>query len=171
MELKKVNSPAIRNYAKKEEVSKKDLKKATPHKWIVAASTGIITLFYASPKRSIYHIGVIFGCIEIAKEYNYTPLFHTLNSIMDVFYYATLVFVFGFFISLILKLFNNNSDENKKKKIDNALKSFLIIGLVFLVLTIVLVFILKQDIPAFFEGGIKQDISVFSPNTIMNSNI
>ena len=157
MELKKVTTETTKNYAKKEEITKKDLKKFTPYKWIVAASSGIVTLFYTSPKRSIHQIGVVFGCIEIARNYNYTPLFHTLNSIMDVLYYGAWIFGISFVLSLLIGIFGIK-DEEKDKKMQKIIKTMLILGIILGVLTGILVLILKQDIPAFFEGGVKQEI-------------
>ncbi len=157
MELKKVTTETTQNYAKKEEITKKDLKKFTPYKWIVAASAGIVTLFYTSPKRSIHQIGVVFGCIEIAHNYNYTPLFHALNGAMDVLYYGTWIFGVGFVLSLLIGIFGIK-DEEKNKKMQKVIKTMLIIGVILGVLTGILVFVLKQDLPAFFEGGVKKDL-------------
>ena len=76
MELKKVSNYTKKEYAKKEEITKKELKNNTPVKWITASALGLTTLIYNSPKSSIHRIGVVFGCIEIAHNYNYTSTFH-----------------------------------------------------------------------------------------------
>ena len=157
MELKKVSNKTVKNYAKIEQITKKELKKATPHKWIVAAAAGIVTLFYTSPKRSIHQIGVVFGCIEIAHNYNYTPLFNSLNGIMDIFYYGTWILGISFVLSLLIGIFRKE-DEEKHKKMSKILKYLLIMGIISAIITGILVFILKQDIPAFFEGGVKKDL-------------
>ena len=64
MEFKKVTGNASREYAKVDEITKKELKSAIPKKWIVASGAGVVTLLYSSPKFSPLKIGVVFGCMS-----------------------------------------------------------------------------------------------------------
>lgn len=157
MELKKVSNQINKNYAKKEQVTKKDLRKSVPQKWIVAASAGLVTLFFKTSEKSIYQIGVVFGCIEIKEDYNYSSLFNTLNGIMDFFYYATIVVLISSFISIFIGFLTK--DPEKQKKIANVSKFLCIAFIVLLIITAVLVVVLKMDISAFYEGGVKKVVN------------
>ncbi|MGN1331057.1 MAG: hypothetical protein ACI4VN_07000 [Clostridia bacterium] len=152
MELKKVTTQTNKNYAKKENITKKELKSATPNKWIVAASAGIVTLFYTSPKTSIYQIGVVFGCMEMN---NYTPLYDTLDTAMNFFYYTTRIAGISFLLTLIVGIFIIR-DDKKNKKVVKMVKCLLLITLILAIITEILVLILELDIPAFYVGGVKQ---------------
>ena len=60
MELKKVNAIVSKGYAKKDEISKKEVRKFTPTKWLTASAAGLVTLLYTSHKNSIHKIGIVF---------------------------------------------------------------------------------------------------------------
>ena len=83
MELKKREEAVKKEYAKKDEISTKELKKFTPHKWVVASALGITSLFYANPNSIFGSIGVVFGCIEIQPS-NYSNLWHGLNFVSNL---------------------------------------------------------------------------------------
>ena len=161
MELKSVSKASTRNYAKKEDVSKKDLKASTPQKWIVAASTGIVTLFYSSSNKSLNQVGVVFGCIKMIEHYNYTSLYYTINHFMDIFYYGTWIFGVSFILSLTIGILKLNKENEKSHKRRAAIVKYtLIITLILAGLTGILVFILSQDIPAFYENGVKKIVDI-----------
>ena len=81
MELKKREEASKKNYAKKGELTKSELKSSTPKKWIVASALGVATLFYANPNSFFGNIGVVFGCAQLGVGgYNYSPLWHSLNN-------------------------------------------------------------------------------------------
>lgn len=149
-----------KRYAKKNEISKREIKKYTPTKWITASAMGIVTLLYTSPKNSIRKIGVVFGCIEIAQPgYNYTELYYATNSIMDIFYYVSWILgiVFAFLLGRYVFLKHNYDDEKKKSSV-NYLKKIGIILMVCIIITVTLVITLKLDIKAFYTNGIKQEL-------------
>ena len=167
MELKKVNKVVSKGYAKKDEISKKELKKFTPVKWLTASSIGLVTLLYTSPKNSIHKIGVVFGCISIAEpDYNYTILYHITNSIMDVFYYAS--WIIGIVFVLLLGRYiikKKNYNEEKKKSNNKYLKVLATILIVCIIITSILIIVLKLDISAFYTNGIKQNLNDSYTNT------
>ncbi len=82
MELKKREIINEREYAKKNEVSKSEVKNTIPKKWLVASSIGIVTLLYSNPNSIFGHIGVVFGCISYGNV-NYTPLGQFLNTLSN----------------------------------------------------------------------------------------
>lgn len=157
MELKRVNENISKNYAKKDEISRNEVKKATPMKWIVASSAGLVTLLYTSPKTSIHKIGVVIGCIAIEAEYNYSSLWYTLNTTMDVFYYMSWIWGVAFVLGLIIyKIKQKKFDENRRLKAVENLKILLGIFVTSLVITGALVVFLKMDINAFYTNGKKE---------------
>jgi len=166
MELKKVVNQEKKDYAKKGEVSKKELKSFVPNKWVVASAAGLTVLFYSSPRFSINSIGVVIGCISIIQPgtviVNLTPIHKILDTINSFSaYMATLsgiVFVafaisYGFFK---ISKKDKNLDETTKK--DN-IKTLKVLGIIFIILLIVTfgtAMILETDNPVFYEGGVPK---------------
>ena len=156
MELRKVVGQDVKEYAKKESITKTQLKKVTPNKWIAASAAGLVTLLYTSPKNSINKIGVVIGCVSLAvgEITNYTSTFKVLNTTMDIFYYIS------WFLGILFVVFfvhhNRNekkySDEERKKSIQNV-KTIGIVLIFCAIITSLLIVIIKQDVPAFYEGG------------------
>jgi hypothetical protein len=167
MELKKREEVSQIEYAKKDEISTKELKKFTPHKWIVASAVGVATLIYANPKSLLGSIGVVFGCITITESYNYSSVWYTLNSISNSLLYlacivGAIALIFGVvqYIDYIILSFKKDFNKEEYKKNSQKMKNFiiaLIVGAIvaFLIHFILDYYILDMEIPIFFEGGVK----------------
>ena len=148
MELKKRDEVIKREYAQKDEISKNEVKKFTPKKWLIASSLGVVTLFYANPNGIFGSIGVVFGCIDTSASatYELTNLGNILNSISNI---SGIVAIFLFLVAALDNYILNkkikeinilNDDEEKKAKqetIENIRKIIgvmIIIGAVFLII-------------------------------------
>ncbi len=142
MELKKRETINEREYAKKNEVSKREVKNTIPKKWLVASSVGIVTLLYSNPNSIFGHIGVVFGCVSFDPDF--TPLCETLNMISGI---ASWISFFCFIISIavygVVLVHKHNlrkiTDEElieKKKRIINKGITYLIILLIITVLLV-----------------------------------
>ena len=95
MELRKVNDNYTRKYAKNDEITKEELKKFTPKKWLTASAIGLATIFYTSPKDSPLRIGVVFGCVSLNDEENINPANHTVPFItLAVIILGTIFFIY-----------------------------------------------------------------------------
>ena len=166
MELKKVVNQEKKDYAKKGEVSKKELKSFVPNKWVVASAAGLTVLFYSSPRFSINSIGVVIGCISVIQPgtviVNLTPIhkildtinaFSTILAAVSGFVFVIYIFSYGF-----VKVFkkDKNLDEATKKQNVKTLK---VLGVVFIILLIAAfgtAMILETDNPIFYEGGVPR---------------
>lgn len=144
MELKKVNAIASKGYAKKDKISKKEVKKYTPTKWIVASATGLVTLLYTSPKNSIHRIGIVFGCISESQETDgiSNVFWNITNGIKDVFFYTSwilttvLILLFGKYMIHTINR-NRNGEEEKKFKTLKNIKKVEVFLFVCIIITIV----------------------------------
>ena len=117
--------------------------------------------FGSSSNKSLNQVGVVFGCIKMIENYNYTPFYYTLNIFMDIFYYGTWVFGVSFIISLAIGILNfNKENEKSHKQMSSIVKQTLIIALISAILTGIFVFILSRDIPAFYENGVKKIVDI-----------
>ena len=163
MELKKKEIIKERQYAKKGEISKNELKKNSPQKWLIASSLGIVSLFYSNPKSVFGTIGVVFGCIELEAT-NTTPLFNTINNISEaiakmtvIMFYVSAIMCFIFMIDYVVLTIKKVPKEDKEKSVKNWKKLILIMILIVVLLLCVHLFldngILELNIPAFYEGG------------------
>ena len=154
MELKKVNKVVSKGYAKKDEISKKEIKKFTPAKWIAASAAGIVTLLYTSPKNSIHKIGIVFGCIsmKVEKTHNYTSFWNITNSVMDVFYYASWILGVALVLLLGNHIFNRKKyDKDRRMKSIKNIKILVTMLIVSIIITALLVIFLKLDLNIFYE--------------------
>ncbi len=154
MELKKVSSVEVKRYAKKNEISKKEMKKFTPQKWLLASATGIVTLMYASPKNSIHQIGVVFGCIQMMDpgEVYHTAIWKITNSAMELFYGMAWVLgitFIGFFIEYIINVKKYEEEEKRKTKAVKTIKIIATILIACIIITSILDFLLKMDLDIF----------------------
>lgn len=147
MQLKRVDEEVSKRYAKKDEILRKEVKKFTPTKWLVASSAGLVTLLYTSPSNSIHKIGIVFGCIEIAEPgYNYSIQWNITNSIMDVFYYASWILGVAFIFMLGRHMINKKKyEEDKRLKSVKHIKILTIIFIISVIITASLVFVLNLD--------------------------
>ncbi len=180
MELKKKEISKERQYAKKGEVSKSELKKNSPKKWLVASSLGIASLFYSNPKSIFGTIGVVFGCIEIQAS-NTTIVYDILNTISNCCYpIRTVTFPLG--ILLCLVYFVDYIVSVKFKKVDplefrKKNKKFFNIVLILFLITICAAIInvlldnviLELELPIFYKGGVPEYIRQTSVFDIYNS--
>jgi amino acid transporter len=111
MELKKVNNVISKGYAKKDEISKKEIKKFIPSKWIAASSAGLVTLFYTSPKNGLQKIGIVFGCVSINYPMRITSsianIFGVVSGGLGIFLMASIIDYF---------IHRKKYDEDKKTK-------------------------------------------------------
>lgn len=155
MELKRVKEVELKGYAKKDEISRKELKKFTPTKWIVASTAGLVTLFYTSPKNGIQKIGVVFGCVSI----NY-PMLIT-NSIMNIFGFASGGFGI-FFIAMIINFLVNKKkyDEDKKVKAEKHLK----------ILATILIALILVTIISFVASNVISNIETNQPSSLKTTD-
>ena len=158
MELKRVSNYSNKEYAKKEEITKKELKNNTPVKWITASALGLATLLYTSPKSSIHKIGVVFGCIEIEENFNYSSTFHILNNIFDVVYYVGIASGIAMVLSLIIGIFFLGKNTEKQEKITKLTKIFLGVFIAALVIGIIMYLFLQSDAPILYENGVKKSL-------------
>lgn len=85
MELKKVEKQEAKNYAKKKEVTEKEMKQAVPKKWVAASALGMATLMYTASSVGERKLGVVFGCLPDMLILNHTPLWHALDNIHTFF--------------------------------------------------------------------------------------
>lgn len=161
MELKKVNQETSRMYAKKDEITNKEMKKFTPSKWLTASAAGLVTLMYSSPSGSAHKIGVVFGCIEIGGgiTYNYSTTWYTINNIMDAFYYLSWVLGVSFVLFFIHHIIKEKKyDESQRIKSVKHIKIVATLLIFSIIVTSVLVYMLKLDISIFYLNGIKKAI-------------
>ncbi len=127
MELKRVMDNEEKGYAKKNEINKKELKKFVPAKWIIASSTGIVTLLYSSPKNSIHKIGVVFGCSYIITEEEGNSI--TYRYIIPALSYLSCILFIAFIISLLYYFVNRKKlDKEKRKKTERFTCSMVILS-------------------------------------------
>ena len=173
MELKRVSEVTSKEYAKKDEISKRKIKQFTPVKWLSASAAGIVTLLYTSPRNSIHKIGVVFGCISIegAESYNYSSLWHVTNSVMDVFYYLSWILGVAFVFILGHHMINKkNYDEEKRLKSVKRIKIFATILIISIIITALLVVFLKLDISAFYTNGVKELTNSNPTDSMLKTN-
>ncbi len=166
MELKKRDIINEREYAKKNEVSKNEVKNTIPKKWLVASSIGIVTLLYSNPSSIFGHIGVVFGCIK-SVTVNYSQTWHAWNTFSNLLpfisYGTTCAFILvltAFLISFFIEYFKKDFD----KKVFLTNNKILFFSIVLSMLISVLStrthqlldnWILDMNIPQFYEGGEK----------------
>lgn len=158
MELKRVSNYTNKEYAKKEEITKKELKNNTPAKWITASALGLATLLYTSPKSSIHKIGVVFGCIEIEQNYNYSGTFHVINGIFDGIYYLGIASGIAMVLSIIIGVFFLGKNEERQEKITKLTKLLLKVFIACIVVGVLVWILLESDLPILYEGGVKTEI-------------
>ena len=147
MELKKVNEVSPRAYAKKNDITREEVKKFTPEKWIVASAVGLVTLMYTSPDWSIHKIGVVFGCISIETVDNVSDIY----AIMEWIYTGFLIGSFSLFIVFLLLALKNlimlgKYSESKKERNRKKMKYLLIFLAAFVIITLGLHILLKLDL-------------------------
>lgn len=169
MELKKVEKQEIKGYAKKNEITEKEMKKAVPKKWVAASALGIATLLFSGSSSGLSRIGVVFGCIP-TEVINHTQLWHILDNIHTVFYYFTqlsFIYILYCIINHALKK-KENSEENKQKKVlQDAWK----IALVIILITLLFSIFLSLDFSFFYEGGIRvEGYSGFANGIVREGN-
>lgn len=143
MELKKVNEVSPRAYAKKNDITREEVKKFTPEKWIVASAVGLVTLMYTSPDWSIHKIGVVFGCRTIETDGSF--------GIMDFFYNGFLIGTISiaiafFWISIKNLIMWRKYSESKKERNKKKMKYLLVFFAVFLLISLVLYFLSNMDL-------------------------
>ena len=158
MELKRVSNYTNKEYAKKEEITKKELKNNTPAKWITASALGLATLLYTSPKSSIHKIGVVFGCIEIEQNYNYSGTFNVLNGIFDGIYYLGIASGIAMVLSIIIGVFFLGKNEERQEKVTKLTKLLLKVFIACIVVGVLVWILLESDLPILYEGGVKTEI-------------
>lgn len=146
MELKKVNEVSPRAYAKKNDITREEVKKFTPEKWIVASAVGLVTLMYTSPDWSIHKIGVVFGCRTIETDSGYGSF-----GIMDFFYNGFLIGTISiaiafFWISIKNLIMWRKYSESKKERNKKKMKYLLVFFAVFLLISLVLYFLSNMDL-------------------------
>ena len=144
MELKKVNEVSPRAYAKKNDITREEVKKFTPEKWIVASAVGLVTLMYTSPNWSIHKIGVVFGCRSIESE-------SSSFSIIELFYNGFLIGTISIAISFFLMSIKNlimwrKYSESKKERNKKKMKYLLIFFVFFLMISLILYFFSNMDL-------------------------
>ena len=158
MELKRVSNYTNKEYAKKEEITKKELKNNTPAKWITASALGLATLLYTSPKSSIHKIGVVFGCIKIEQNYNYSGTFNVLNGIFDGIYYLGIASGIAMVLSIIIGVFFLGKNEERQEKVTKLTKLSLKVFIACIVVGVLMWILLQSDLPILYEGGVKTEI-------------
>lgn len=68
MELRKVEKKVECKYAKRNDISKSDLKKFVPNKWMKIGLMSTFFATYSSLKEGIIKIGIVIGCVELPSE-------------------------------------------------------------------------------------------------------
>ena len=134
MELKKVNEVSPRAYAKKNDITRKEVKESTPEKWIVASALGLVTLMYTSPDWSIHKIGVVFGCRTIETDSG-TELFNFMDLFYNIFLIGTISIAIAFFLISIKNLimwrkYSESKRERNRKKMRYLLVFFAVFFLI-----------------------------------------
>ena len=143
MELKKVNEVSPRAYAKKNDITREEVKKFTPEKWIVASAVGLVTLMYTSPDWSIHKIGVVFGCRTIETDGS----FGIMDFFYDGFLIGTISIAIAFFwISIKNLIMWRKYSESKKERNKKKMKYLLVFFAVFLLISLVLYFLSNMDL-------------------------
>ncbi len=146
MELKKIIDEEEKGYAKKDEITKKEMKKFTPKKWITASVAGLVTLLYASPKNGIQKIGVVFGCVSL-DEVKHSDLWYASNRAIGVSTFATAFFIITFIVLLIYHAINKKKfTEKEREESIRSLRIFKICCIVCVVIYIILSFIISLDL-------------------------
>ena len=146
MELKKVNEVSPRAYAKKNDITRKEVKESTPEKWIVASALGLVTLMYTSPDWSIHKIGVVFGCKTIETDSG-TELFNFMDLFYNIFLIGTFSIAIAFFLMSIKNLIMwRKYSESKRERNKKKMQYLLVFFAVFLLISLVLYFLSNIDL-------------------------
>ena len=149
MELKKVNQEIARNYAKKNEISKKEIKMYTPEKWIVDSSTGLVTLLYTNARNSIHKIGVVIGCMTLNEPT--VPVYQKL--IYLFFDFASWILGITFIFMFFRHIFKSQKyDEDTRLKSVKRIKVIGIFLAIFVVITFSLSTFWKVKLTPFVEA-------------------
>lgn len=130
MELRSVKENEVRKYPKINEVGTKKLKKFIPSKWTKVGVSSFVMGLFLSRKMSL----------ATAREINFstmeTPIHGGETSIVEApiihsGLYLSIIGIVCCVINIILiKLGNRKKDEGNKKKLNNVVKTFLIIFIV-----------------------------------------
>ena len=142
MELRKVEKNVECKYAKRKDISKRDLKKFVPNKWMKIGLMSTFFATYSSLKEGIIKIGIVIGCVELPSEGNtiLTEKGKAINSIENILIVITGIVFIKFFIDIINYLVwrkkAKESDEDyikqEKRKIKKDLLVVIIFGLLIL---------------------------------------
>lgn len=111
MELKKVSESNEKNYAKINEVSKKELKTSLPKKWIASGILGSAVATYTT-SNSFFRIGVVFGCIHIDQEGDIITT--GLGGLLQT---AEIVLIFMLIANILLILVNYGKKSKREIKV------------------------------------------------------
>ena len=132
MELKKVNQETNKNYAKKNEISKGEIKNYIPSKWLIASTTGLVSLLYTNARSSIHKIGVVIGCISMETD-SASTMQKLIYSFFD---FASWGIGITFIVMLIRHFIKRKKfDENTRLKSAKLLKILGIILTIFIIIT------------------------------------
>ena len=156
MELKRVNEITKKNYAKINEISKNEIKKYTPMKWIVASSAGLVTLMYTNVRNSIHRIGVVIGCVSepLIREYPvYQKFFYLFFDFASWILGVSFIF---FFLQHVIR--RKKLDEETRLKSIKRIKVFGISFVIFIIITFALSTFWKISFNPFVRAVAPRDL-------------
>ena len=142
MELRKVEKKVECKYAKRNDISKSDLKKFVPNKWMKIGLMSTFFATYSSLKEGIIKIGIVIGCVELPSEGDtiLTEKGKGINTIENFLIMISGIIFLKFLIDIINYLVwrkkAKESDEDyikqEKRKIKKDLLVVIIFGLLIL---------------------------------------